>query len=253
MIVSVRFVLFFSLISIHFVQAQSDRAIVNQPIEWFATTSNVKMTNKFAILIDGQYRFVKNMQPMQFQIRLGGDFIINDKLSLMPVGYVFVWNPQYGDQPATYVNNEHRIFQQAQFKHKLSRFYFQERLRTEERFLERHVADAGGNITNEGYSNFQFRIRYRFLCNIPLNHAKVEAKTIYIHVYDEVFMSWGKSVTYHEPDQNRIFTGLGYQFNPSFSMQGGFIYQMLVKANGAQQENNVGTALFLVYNFDLTK
>ncbi len=205
------------------------------------------------MFFDGQYRFVGDLQPMQFQVRVGGDFIINDKLTIMPLGYVFVWNPIYGKQPATYSNSEHRLFQQVQFKHKLSRYYFQQRFRTEERFLERHVADASGNVTNEGYSNFQFRIRYRFLCNIPLNHAKVEAKTLFVQVYDEAFMSWGKSVTYHEPDQNRIFTGMGYQFNSSFTLTGGFLYQMLIKANGAQQENNVGSSLFLVYNFDRTK
>src|SRR5882672_9347866 len=108
MIASGKIALIFSLTSLQFVQAQSDRAIVSQPIEWFATTSTIKLTPKFAALVDGQYRFVKNMQPMQFQIRVGGDFIINDKLSLMPLGYVFVWNPLYGDQPATYENNEHR-------------------------------------------------------------------------------------------------------------------------------------------------
>ncbi len=35
-------------------------------------------------------------------------------------------------------------------------------------------------------------------------------------------------------------------------MQGGFLYQMLIKANGAMQENNMGFQLQLTYAIDLT-
>src|SRR3712207_9011964 len=58
--------------------------------------------------------------------------------------------------------------------------------------------------------------------------------------YTTLFRSWGDHVTFHEPDQNRIFTGIGYQFNTDLSLQGGFLYQMLIKSNGAKQENNLG-------------
>lgn len=252
---------FLALTSIHsMLIAQQSREVVDQPTEWFATTSSMKMSPKFSLYLDGQYRFVKDFQPMQFQIRVGGDFKMSEKLSLMPLGYVYVWNPLYGEQPAIYVNDEHRIFQQVQFKHYLKRIRFQHRLRIEERFLQRHHTEPDGTIVDEGYNNQQLRIRYRFLANIPINNnqegsdkSQFDPKTLYIQLYDEVFISWGKSVTYHKPDQNRIFAGLGYQFTADFSAQAGFFYQMLIKANGAQQENNAGFAMFLVYNFDFTK
>jgi long-subunit fatty acid transport protein len=66
-------------------------------------------------------------------------------------------------------------------------------------------------------------------------------------------MSWGEAVTYHEIDQNRIFVGFGYQFTKDFTIQTGYFWQLLVKANGAQQENNMGIGTWLTYNFDLTR
>ena len=136
----------------------------------------------------------------------------------------------------------------------------QHRLRTEERFIQKHHLDpSNGDVINDGYSNQQFRIRYRLYCTIPFTKQadptsmSIDPKSYYLLVYDELFMSWGEAVTYHEIDQNRIFVGLGYQFTKDFTIQSGFFYQLLVKANGAQQENNMGVGTWLTYNFDLTK
>ncbi|MBA4146193.1 MAG: hypothetical protein C0523_10545, partial [Cytophaga sp.] len=59
--------------------------------------------------------------------------------------------------------------------------------------------------------------------------------------------------TYNEPDQNRIYAGLGYQFTKALSVQGGAFYQLLIKSNGSKQENNVGFQVQVYYNIDLTR
>lgn len=237
--------------------AQS-RQTVNQFADWFSATSSIKTSSRFALLVDTQFRFVKGTEAMQHQIRLGGDIKISDRFSLMPLGYVFVWNYQYGKQPMTYVNNEHRLFQQFVYKHKAGSFRLQHRLRTEERFLQKHYTDTGGAEVDEGFVNKQFRIRYRAYCTIPITRQAdpssmgIDPKSWYILVYDEFFVSWGEFVTYNEIDQNRIFVGLGYQFTKDFTVQAGPFYQLLIKANGAQQENNIGIGTWLTYNWDLT-
>jgi len=92
------------------------------------------------------------------------------------------------------------------------------------------------------------------MARVPLNHASIDPKTYFASLYDEVFMSSGKMVSFHEPDQNRIFAGLGYQVNKALSFQAGFLYQMLIKQpTGAKQENNVGFQVLVGYNIDLTK
>ena len=86
---------------------------VTQGIEWFSLANNIKVHKRLSLLVEGQFRFAGQFEPMQFQFRTGGEIHINKNLSVMPLGYVYTWNPTYGKQPAKYVNNEHRINQQV--------------------------------------------------------------------------------------------------------------------------------------------
>ena len=245
---------------IYSARAQSTtRQTVSQFVDWFSTSSNIKTSSKFTVYLDAQFRFVDGTQAMQHQIRVGGDFKVSNSFFMMPFGYAYIWNYQYGAQPATYVNDEHRIFQEFIYRHKASAITIQHRLRTEERFIQRHHTDTNAAVIDDGFDNKQFRIRYRIFATIPLTKQadptafEVDAKSYYLVVYDELFMSWGEAVTYHEIDQNRIFVGFGYQFAKDLTVQTGYFWQLLVKANGAQQENNMGIGTWLIYNFDLTR
>lgn len=232
--------------------ATAQRETVNQTAEWFAVTSNNKLNKRFSLMLDGQFRYVQAFDPAQFQLRTGIDIAITKNLSFMPLAYVYTWNEQYGKQPASFVNNEHRFFQQLVFKQHVGRFYLQHRARLEERFIQVHTT-TNGEVINEGYHQKSHRYRYRFLANIPLNKPAMDPGAVYACVYDEIFMSAGKSVTFHQPDQNRIFVGVGYQFTKLASVQAGAFYQLLIKSNGTKQENNVGVQVQLTYNFDLSK
>ncbi|MGC3943414.1 MAG: DUF2490 domain-containing protein [Chryseolinea sp.] len=92
-----------------------------------------------------------------------------------------------------------------------------------------------------------------FQARIPLSGKTIDPKTYYAIAYDEIFKSWGENVTYSDPDQNRVFAGIGYQFEKNFAMHMGGIYQLIVKRNGAQQENNFGVLLQITYNVNLMK
>jgi hypothetical protein len=229
----------------------SQREIVNQPIEWFALVSNIKVHKNITLLAEGQFRYVQSFDPMQFQARTGIDIHLSKHLSVLP-GYVYTLNPVYGKQPAAYVNNEHRIYGQVNYKHSIGKLALSHRVRLEKRYIQVHTKDQNGDIIDNGYSLHVNRGRYRFNAVLPLSE-KLNPKTFYLNVYDEVFISWGGPITYHEPDQNRIFVGGGYQFTKLISFQAGALYQMLVKANGTKQENNVGFQAQLTYNFDFTK
>jgi hypothetical protein len=232
--------------------SSAQRETVNQSVEWLGVTSNIKISNRVSLLAEGQFRFVQSLDPMQFQFRTGIDISVNKSLSIMPLGYVYTWNELYGKQPASFVNNEHRLFEQMVYKQHVGRVHFQHRLRLEQRFIQIHSTN-NGEVINEGYHLKTQRYRYRFSVNIPLNKSKMEAGTLYANIYDEVFLSRGKSVSYHQPDQNRVFAGVGYQFTKLVSMQAGAFYQLLIKSNGTKQENNVGLQVQVNYNIDLMK
>lgn len=222
-------------------------------MKWFAVTTNWKVSKQAAVILEGQFRQADGFQPMQYQFRTGVDVTINKHFSFVPVGYVYTWNFKYGEQPAAFGNNEHRIWEQVMYKHHVGRFHLSHRARLEQRFVQVHTDDGEGRIINEGYDVYLNRVRYRFMATVPLNRAKIEEKTYFASAYDEAFLSWGDHVTFHEPDQNRLFAGLGYQFSTPLSLQAGFLYQMLIKSNGAKQENNVGFQVQVTYNIDLTK
>lgn len=192
------------------------------------------------------------------QFRIAPEFSVTPRFSIA-LGYTYVWNYQYGKQPTTYVNNEHRVYQQFIYKHKWGSTMVQHRLRTEERFIQDHSKDINGEEIDHGYINRQFRIRYRLSVQVPLTtqadraSMSMDARSYYLFVYDELFMSWGERVTYHEIDQNRGFIGLGYQFTKDFSIQSGAFYMLFIKANGTLQENNIGVGTWLIYNFDFSK
>ena len=230
----------------------SDKETVTQPIEWFAIMSNIKVHKRMSVYVEGQFRYAGSLDPMQYQARTGLDIHINKQLSIMPLAYVYVWNPIYGKQPATFVNNEHRIFQQVSYKHHVGPAFISHRARLEQRFIQVHQ-NNNGEIVYKGYDLYLNRFRYRFLANVPINHSAMDPKTIYACLYDEIFVDFGQSVVYTDPDQNRFFAGMGYQVNKMVSIQGGFLYQMLIKLSGVKQENNVGFQIQFQYNLDATR
>jgi hypothetical protein len=246
------FAIFSVLVCASHVSAQTERQVVTQFAEWFAANSTIKVHKRVAVYVEGNARFAQAFDPMQFQLRTGVDIEINKHWSVMPLGYVYTWNPLYGKQPNKFVNNEHRTYQQVVFKHKLSRASISHRMRLEQRFTQVHK-DNNGEVTYDGYDLHTNRLRYRLNANIPLNKPKIEPGALYAVVYDEIFLSFGDMVTYKDPDQNRVFAGLGYAFSKHMSFQGGPFYQMLIKSGGTKQENNIGFALQLSYNVDLTK
>src|SRR5688572_7658329 len=94
-----------------------DRQTVTQGIEWFAAHSVIDVGKRVSILAEGHFRTVQAFEPMQMQLRGGIDIVLNKHWSIMPLGYVYTWNPLYGKQPNAFVNNEHRLFEQFVFKH----------------------------------------------------------------------------------------------------------------------------------------
>ena len=224
---------------------------VTQGIEWFSFASNIKVHKKLTVLAEGQFRFAGQFEPMQFQFRTATDLHVTKNLSIAPLGYVYTWNPTYGKQPNKFVNNEHRIFQQVQYKHRAGRIAFSHRGRIEQRFIQVH-STQNGEVINEGYDLYLNRFRYRLNMNIPLNKPEIGEKTVFASFYNEVFVDFGKNAKYHKPDQNRAFAGVGYQVSKKLTVTTGFLYQMLVKLNGVQQENNFGVQMNFAYNIDLT-
>lgn len=240
---------FFIFIVTQGLSQSEQRETVTQSTEWFVLYSKIKLHPKFGIAVDGQFRFVKDFQSMQHFIRPGLEIYITPNLSVVPIGYMYVWNYAYGEQPAALLSDEQRIWEHIAFQHKLGRFHIHHRARLEQRFLKK-VNTPNGEIDKDFFLN---RVRYRLHVNYPINKKDIEPGAWFVNVWDEIFYGWGEYDTFDELDQNRLLVGLGYQYNPKIQVTAGGLYQMLIKNNGAKQENNIGVLIQFTYNLDLSR
>jgi hypothetical protein len=91
---------------------------------------------------------------------------------------------------------------------KLGRVKFEHRYRIEQRWV------------NDEYRN---RLRYRLMIFLPLNKPKIEKGTLFIGIYDEIFVNTEKVFF----DRNRLYGALGYQFHKTASLQLGMMRQQV--------------------------
>jgi len=131
------------------------------------------------------------------------------------LGYANILTGTFGPDDSS--TEESRIYQEALFPQKMgSRFYFTHRLRYEQRFVETQ--------------DFRTRYRYNLFLNIPLNSDVIEEKTIYLALYNEIFINGQKNIgngrTVNFFDRNRTYAGFGYAINKQLKLQLGWMRQI---------------------------
>jgi hypothetical protein len=135
----------------------------------------------------------------------------NIKLTL---GYGNVTTGSYGPDKST--SSESRIYQEALFPVQFgNRLYTNHRFRYEQRFVE------GQDLRS--------RYRYNLFLNIALNKTEMDKKTVYLALYNELFINGQRSVgngnTVEIFDRNRFYVGLGYIIKKGLKIQLGVMNQ----------------------------
>lgn len=130
------------------------------------------------------------------------------------LGYAHITSGTYGHHTST--NLENRIYQEALYSHLFgTRFYSTHRFRYEQRFIENQ--------------NFRTRYRYNFFLNIPLNKVVMEKNSIYLALYNELFINGQRNIgNGHEVelfDRNRFYAALGYMPFENLKIQLGWMNQ----------------------------
>lgn len=136
---------------------------------------------------------------------------VNVKFTL---GYAHVTTGNFGSDNTA--SSESRIYQEALFPVLFGkRFYTNHRFRYEQRFVDNQ--------------DFRTRYRYNFFLNVPLNKKALDAKAVYLALYNEIFINGqrsigdGKSVQFF--DRNRFYLGVGYVIKDGMQIQLGFMNQ----------------------------
>lgn len=172
----------------------------------------------FGVQGDYQFRFWEPFGDLeQILLRTGLTYSPKNAGIKFTFGYGHITSGAPGESTAT--SSESRIYQEALFSQKIgSRFLLTHRLRYEQRWVESQ--------------DFRTRYRYNLFLNVPLNATELAQKTIYIALYNEIFINGqldigdGRSVQYF--DRNRTYLGVGYGLRDNLRCQLGWMQQTTV-------------------------
>ena len=194
---------------------------------WFMYFGLNRVSEKISIHSEVQHRnFTVGSDLEQLLLRAGLNYHLKPNL-MVSAGYGHISNYAYQNQDQGATAIEHRIWQQLIARGRLFGKPTEHRFRYEQRWVE---------------GSFSQRFRYRFLVNIPLTNDELMPKTLYISLYDEIFLNIQKDGIF---DRNRLFGALGYQVSKAVHLQAGYLRQTVTDFS----KNYLQFAIF--YNPDL--
>lgn len=229
--------------------AHAQKQIDNHLNSWWNTSTTVKVNDKFSVSGLYSWRRYDLVNTWQQSLaRIGFNYKVKDNFTVTP-GYDFVVTFPY---KKGYDFDEHRIFEQFTIKNKIGRIGVTHRYRLEQRFLQNIIVNDQNEYVPNG-SRFRQRIRYRFILTMPLNHKEMTDKTLFISVFNELFLNIGKGAGVKPLDQNWVNASLGWKFNSKTSLKLGYQNQYFIKSNGYDVEQNHILFVGFNHNFDFSK
>jgi Protein of unknown function (DUF2490) len=229
--------------------AQTKKTITSQEQVWLGYFNQTRFTDRWGIWAEAQLRTQDDFfnKLNQSILRGGLTYYIYDK-SKLTAGYAWVNNfPGEGHRDIS--QTEHRFWQQIQWHTNYPKVRTMQWVRLEERYRRKIANDS---TLAEGY-NFNYRIRYNLLLQVPLSPKGPVKNSFSFIVNDEVHINFGKNIVYNYFDQNRFFIGFAWHVNDHDNLQFGYmnVFQQLPAGN--QYKNNHVARIFYFQNLDMRK
>jgi len=236
--------------------AQNNRLTTTNNIGWYNYFGTFKVSDKVGIHTEYQWRrndYVTDWQ--QSMLRVGVNYNLNPRV-LFRTGYAWIETFAYGEIPLNGLGRdftEHRIFEMVQLSHKEGIVDFSHRFMLEQRFVGKY--SSADELVEDEFPLLN-RMRYMVRVQVPLKGKEMKDKTPYFAIYNEVFIGFGENVNANIFDQNRTGILLGYRFNKSVRIEGGYLNQIVQYGRQIEGknvfQNNKGVILNANFNFDLT-
>jgi hypothetical protein len=237
--------------------AQNTRIEDKNTIGWFNNFSTVTFSKKWSAHLEYQWRRENIVTAWQQSlIRTGINYHANNKLTLR-FGYAWIETFPYGAIPLQAAGKpfpEHRLYQMATIADNANRIEMSHRFMLEQRWI--------GRYTNPSLSKpddflFLNRLRYMYRMQSAIGKKKIDDKTVYASIYDEILIGFGKNVNENVFDQNRLAILLGYRFNKKLRIESGYFKQIVQLGREVNNRNvfqyNNGIIFNTYFNFDLKK
>lgn len=179
---------------------------------WNIYNLKLELSEKWSLFFEPQLRslaFYDNFH--YYEIKGGTTFRLSKTFSLSTGIGDYNTYREGGNFVEPMQNKEIRTWFQVSMHEYLDRIKFEHRYRAEQRFG----------------STYRNRFRYRVSISIPINKQKIEEKTFYLSVSNELFL--GDEAPFFQ--RNRFFMGFGYEVTPFLATQIGWLNQFDYKIN----------------------
>lgn len=203
---------------------------------WAATFQNYKVTDKFGVYFDAQWRSTAQVNQMnQLLLRPGVNFYLSPSFTAT-AGYAFIPQQRMSAGVTGYLS-EHRVWEQVVFTHKVKAHHkpvatVAHRVRLEHRFIPTHQA-AGNSLVKDGHRSAG-RLRYFARSVVPLGGRR--DKGAFAAVQNEIFFHTADGGSF---DQNRAYVAAGYRMSSRFDLEMGYMNQYVAGAGSASASNHI--------------
>lgn len=198
--------------------APKGRAQINEDKlgAWYMYFYNTTIKNgPWGVQGDIQYRNFNLMGDLeQLLLRSGITYKPQNANIKFTLGYGHITTGTYGNDESTTL--ESRIYQEALYPVKFGeRIFTNHRFRYEQRFVESQ--------------DFRTRYRYNLFLNIPINQKTMDKNTLYLALYNELFMNGERNIGNNKKvelfDRNRLYAALGFYIQKQLKVQLGVMTQ----------------------------
>lgn len=222
---AIKFVLVVFLMSglINHAQAQSvalpdEKETVSSNGIWLGFYTKYHFNDKWAYY--GEYHVRKRdgfSEMAQVYLRFGATYTLAKYVDVT-VGFVnpYYWAPDQNDPNVDKVVPQFRTWEQMVFATPFDHIKLFHQLRFEQRYKRNYEKGSDFKLTH--------RFRYKVTLYVPLNKPAFENHTLFLSMYEEIFIQAGKSVVYNHLEDNRVFGGLGYNLSETLQVQAGYMY-----------------------------
>jgi hypothetical protein len=187
----------------------SARASDDLQTGWSAWFNTHKFNDRWSLISDVHVRTADDWSSVRTGIaRVGGSYALTKSISL-GAGYAYIGTYSPGGRDLS----EHRLWQQAVHRTTFGDIAVSQRLRLEQRRLERLT---GSDLDS-------WRLRYQLRLTKPLGERW------YVTAQNEAFahLSGRRQLTGKAFDQNRASLGFGWKATPAVDVEAGYLNQFI--------------------------
>lgn len=223
----------------------AQKKVRHQQQLWYGYYNSLTFNEKWSVKSEIQERhFINPTAQHQLLFRADLEYKFVENWNVLFGGAFFLQSPNDPNSESDLMVPELRPNIGFNNKQQYSFLSVCHRYKAEARFF--HDIENGELTGGYRFSNFRFRYQLGF--DIPLLKEKIILK-----LKDEIMLNVGNKIVKNTFDQNRIYLGVNYVLNPSFSVEAGYMNWFQQQKSSVDYYNRNIIRFSLYHNLILKK